>query len=161
VGEIQLRGPQVMKGYWQQPDETEKCMTEDGWFRTGDMARIDEEGFFEIVDRKKDMIIASGFNIYPREIEEVLYEHPKILEAVVAGIPDEYRGETVKAYVVLKEGETTTAEEIISFCAERLAPFKRPRAVEFRDALPKSMVGKILRRVLVEEELKKRETAAA
>lgn len=161
VGEICLRGPQVMKGYWQRPDETEKCVTEDGWFRTGDMARIDEDGFFEIVDRKKDMIIASGFNIYPREIEEVLYEHPKILEAVVAGIPDEYRGETVKAYVVLKEGESATAEEIMRFCAERLAAFKRPRAVEFRDSLPKSMVGKILRRVLVEEELKKREAAVA
>jgi long-chain acyl-CoA synthetase len=160
VGEICIRGPQVMKGYWNQPGETAKVMSEDGWFHTGDIARLDEDGFFEIVDRKKDMIIASGFNIYPREIEEVLYEHPKILEAAVTGIPDEYRGETVKAYVVLKEGETATAEEIMGFCAGQLAPYKRPRTVEFRNELPKSMVGKILRRVLVEEELKKRETAA-
>lgn len=160
-GEICLRGPQVMQGYWQRPDETEQAIDAEGWFHTGDIATIDEEGFFEIVDRKKDMIIASGFNIYPREIEEVLYEHPKVLEAAVAGVPDEYRGETVKAYVVLRAGETATAEEIIAFCGERLAPYKRPKAVEFRDELPKSMVGKILRRVLVEEEMKKREQQSA
>jgi long-chain acyl-CoA synthetase len=119
------------------------------------MATMDEQGFFAIVDRKKDMIIASGYNIYPREIEEVLYENPKILEAVVAGIPDTYRGETVKAYVVLKEGETATADDIMNFCKERLASYKRPKQIEFRKELPKSMVGKILRRILVEEEMQK------
>ncbi|MBA3534440.1 MAG: long-chain fatty acid--CoA ligase [Ardenticatenales bacterium] len=158
-GELLLRGPQVMKGYWNRPDD--QTVDEEGWLHTGDIAMTDEDHFFEIVDRKKDMIIASGFNVYPREIEEVLYEHPKILEAAVAGIPDEYRGETVKAYVVLKEGESATAEEIMQFCADRLAPYKRPKALEFRSELPKSMVGKILRRILVEEELKKRENAAA
>jgi long-chain acyl-CoA synthetase len=158
-GELLLRGPQVMKGYWGREDD--ETVDEEGWLHTGDIAMTDEDNFFEIVDRKKDMIIASGFNVYPREIEEVLYEHPKILEAAVAGIPDEYRGETVKAYVVLKEGESATEEEIMKFCADRLAPYKRPKAMEFRSELPKSMVGKILRRVLVEEEMKKRESAAA
>ncbi len=160
-GELCLRGPQIMVGYWEAPDETSRTIDEEGWLHTGDIATMDEEGFFEIVDRKKDMIIASGYNIYPREIEEVLYEHPKVLEAAVAGIPHEYRGETVKAYVVLKEGEQATVEEILNFCAERLAPYKRPKALEFRSELPKSMVGKILRRILVEEEQKKQETAAA
>ncbi|MGH2542564.1 MAG: long-chain-fatty-acid--CoA ligase, partial [Ardenticatenaceae bacterium] len=160
-GELCVRGPQVMLGYWNRPDETAQAIDEAGWLHTGDIAVMDEEGFFEIVDRKKDMIIASGFNIYPREIEEVLYEHPKVLEAAVAGVPDEYRGETVKAYVVLKPGESATVEELRAFCAEQLAPYKRPKAIEFRDELPKSMVGKILRRVLVEEEMKRRESAAA
>jgi long-chain acyl-CoA synthetase len=154
-GELWLRGPQVMEGYWQRPDETAKTVTEDGWLRTGDIARMDEEGYFYIVDRLKDIIIASGFNIVPREVEEVLFEHPKVQEAVVAGVPDAYRGETVKAYVVLKPGETCTPEEIIAFCKERLAPYKVPRQVEFRSELPKTMVGKFLRRVLVEEEQKK------
>jgi len=151
-GELWLRGPQVMKGYWNQPAETRKTITEDGWLRTGDIARVDHEGFFFIVDRLKDIIISSGLNIVPREVEEVLYLHPKVLEAVVAGIPDPKRGETVKAYVVLKPGQTATAEEITAFCAERLAPFKVPRRVEFRSELPKTQVGKVLRRVLVEEE---------
>jgi long-chain acyl-CoA synthetase len=150
-GELLIQGPQVMKGYWKMPEETEQVLI-DGWLHTGDIARMTEDGFFEIVDRKKDMIIASGFNIYPREIEEVLYEHAKVQEAVVAGIPDSYRGETVKAYIVLQEGETATEEEIIDFCRERLAKYKVPRMVEFRESLPKSMVGKILRRMLVEEE---------
>jgi long-chain acyl-CoA synthetase len=154
-GELWLRGPQVMKGYWQQPDETEKTVTRDGWLRTGDIARMDEDGYFYIVDRLKDIIIASGFNIVPREVEEVLFEHPKVQEAVVVGVPDAYRGETVKAYVVLKPGETCTSEEIIAFCKERLAPYKVPKQVEFRSELPKTMVGKFLRRVLVEEEKKK------
>ena len=154
-GELWLRGPQVMKGYWGQPDETAKTITEDGWLRTGDIARMDSDGYFYIVDRLKDIIIASGFNIVPREVEEVLFEHPKVQEAVVAGVPDAYRGETVKAYVVLKPGETTTAEEIIKFCSERLAPYKVPKQLEFRSDLPKTQVGKFLRRVLVEEEKKK------
>ena len=121
---------------------------------------MDEKGYFYVVDRKKDMIIAGGFNIYPREIEEVLYEHDAIQECVVAGIPDPYRGETVKAYIVLKEGETVTEEELDKFCREELAAFKVPRKYEFRKELPKTAVGKILRRTLVEEEKKKMEQEA-
>ncbi len=151
VGELVLRGPQVMAGYWNRPDETATVLR-DGWLFTGDMGRVDEDGYFYIVDRKKDLIIAAGFNIYPREVEEVLYEHPAVHEAVVAGVPDAYRGETVKAYIVLKPGAQATADEIIGFCRERMASFKTPRQVEFRDSLPKSLIGKHLRRVLLEEE---------
>ncbi len=154
VGELTIKGPQVMKGYWNKPDETAMVLR-DGWLYTGDIAKMDDEGYFQIVDRKKDMIISGGYNIYPRDVEEVLYEHPKVKEAVVAGVPDEYRGEAVKAYIVLKEGETATEEEFIEFCRARLAKYKVPRAVEFRKELPKTMVGKILRRLLVEEERKK------
>ncbi|UCC75335.1 MAG: AMP-binding protein, partial [Anaerolineales bacterium] len=154
IGELVIRGPQVMKGYWNMPEETALVLRE-GWLHTGDIARMDEEGYFQIVDRKKDMIIAGGFNIYPRDVEEVLYENPKVKEAVVAGIPDPYRGETVKAYVVLKEGETATEEEIIEFCKGKMAKYKVPRMVEFRAELPKTMVGKVLRRILVEEEKKR------
>jgi long-chain acyl-CoA synthetase len=154
-GELWLRGPQVMMGYWNSPADTAKTITEDGWLRTGDIAHMDADGYFYIVDRLKDIIIASGYNIIPREVEEVLFEHPKVQEAVVAGIPDRYRGETVKAYVVLKANETATPEEIRTFCKERLAPYKVPTQVEFRSELPKTMVGKFLRRVLVEEEKKK------
>jgi len=151
AGELIIRGPQVMKGYWNRPDETALVLRE-GWLYTGDIARRDADGYFQIVDRKKDMIIAGGFNIYPRDVEEVLSQHPKVKEAVVAGVPDEYLGEVVKAYVVLKEGETATEQEIIEFCRQSLAKYKVPRIVEFRKDLPKTMVGKILRRVLVEEE---------
>jgi long-chain acyl-CoA synthetase len=158
VGELIVKGPQVMKGYWNMPEETAKTL-KDGWLYTGDMARMDEEGYFFIVDRKKDMILASGYNIYPREVEEVLFEHPKVQEAVVAGVPSAYRGETVKAYVVLRGGQTATEEEIIDFCKERLAPYKVPKMVEFRDSIPKTAVGKLLRRTLVEEEKKKLEEA--
>lgn len=158
VGELIIRGPQVMKGYWNRPEETEKTLR-NGWLYTGDMARMDEDGYFYIVDRKKDMIIAGGYNIYPREVEEVLFENPKVQEALVAGVPHEYRGETVKAYVVLKEGESATGEEMINYCKERLAPYKVPKEVEFRQELPKSAVGKLLRRKLVEEERKKLEEA--
>jgi len=154
AGELVIRGPQVMKGYWNMPTETAITLR-DGWLFTGDIATMDEEGYFKIVDRKKDMIIASGFNIYPRDVEEVLYMYPKVKEAVVAGIPDPYRGETVKAYVVVKEGEQATEEEIIEFCRANLAKYKVPTAVEFRKELPKTLVGKMLRRVLVEEEKKK------
>jgi long-chain acyl-CoA synthetase len=156
IGEMIIRGPQVMKGYWNMPEETAATLRE-GWLYTGDIARMDEEGYFQIVDRKKDIIIASGFNIFPRDVEEVLYEHPKVKEAVVAGIPDPYRGETVKAYCVLKEGETATEEEIREFCRGEMAKYKVPTAVEFRTELPKTIVGKVLRRVLVEEEKKKLE----
>ena len=154
VGELCIKGPQVMKGYWNKEEET-KATIRDGWLYTGDIAKVDAEGYFYIVDRKKDLIIAGGYNIYPREIDEVLYEHPKILEACTAGIPDKYRGETVKAYIVLKEGETLTEEEVIKFCKERLAPYKVPKIIEFRKELPKSMVGKVLRKILREEEAKK------
>ncbi|KJR99948.1 MAG: AMP-dependent synthetase [Peptococcaceae bacterium BRH_c4a] len=154
VGELCISGPQVMKGYWNMPEETGKTL-KDGWIYTGDIARMDEDGYFFIVDRKKDMIIAGGFNVYPRDVEEVLFEHPKVLEAVVAGVPDAYRGETVKAFVVLKEGEQATEEEIISYCKNKLAAYKVPRAVEFRKELPKTAVGKVLRRFLRDEEIKK------
>jgi long-chain acyl-CoA synthetase len=157
VGELALRGPIVMEGYWNMPEETALVMREGGWLLTGDIAKMDEKGYFYIVDRKKDMIICSGFNVYPREVEEVLYEHPKVQEAAVAGIPDPYRGETVKAWIVLKPGESATAEEIMDFCRDKLAKFKVPTEVEFRAELPKTMVGKVLRRHLQEEEKKKRE----
>ena len=154
-GELVIRGPQVMKGYWNRPDETAAAITEEGWFHTGDIARMDEDGFFYIVDRKKDLIITSGYNVVPREVEEVLYMHEKVQEAVVAGVPDAVRGENVKAYIVLKAGQQSTPEEISEFCREHLAPYKVPRLVEFRDELPRSQVGKILRRVLLEEEKRK------
>jgi long-chain acyl-CoA synthetase len=150
-GEIVVKGPQVMKGYWNMPEETAETLR-DGWLYTGDIARMDEDGYFYIVDRKKDVIIASGYNVYPREIEEVLYKHPEVVEAVAVGIPDEYRGETVKAFVVKESDSTVTEEELISYCKENLAPYKVPRLIEFRDELPKSAVGKLLRRVLADEE---------
>lgn len=154
IGEIAVKGPQVMKGYWQMPEETAATFR-DGWLLTGDLGYMDEKGRFYIADRKKDMIIASGFNIYPREVEEVLYEHDAILECVVAGVPDAYRGETVKAYIVLKEGASVTEEALDKYCREQLAAYKAPRFYEFRDELPKTAVGKILRRTLIEEEKKK------
>jgi long-chain acyl-CoA synthetase len=147
AGEIVIRGPQVMKGYWNQPEETARVLR-DGWLFTGDIAKKDDDGYYYIVDRKKDMIIAGGFNIYPREVEEVLFECPQIKEAAVIGVPDAYRGETVKAFVVLHEGAKATAEAIMAFCRERLAAYKVPRQVVFLDALPKSAVGKYLRREL-------------
>lgn len=151
VGEMIVRGPQVMRGYWNRPEATAETLR-GGWLYTGDMARMDDEGYFYIVDRKKDMIIAGGFNIYPREVEEVLFLHRGIKEAVVVGVPDEYRGETVKAYVVPREGFTLDPSEIMEFCRLHMASYKVPRLVEFRTELPKSLVGKVLRRVLLEEE---------
>ena len=150
-GEIIIQSPLIMQGYWKNPEETAGQLR-NGWLYTGDIAVRDEDDYFFIVDRKKDMIIAGGYNIYPREIDEVLYQHPKIQDAVAVGMPDEYRGETVKAFVVLKEGETATEEDIISFCREKLAAYKAPKIVEFRDSLPKSAVGKILRKILRAEE---------
>lgn len=154
IGEIAIKGPQVMKGYWNRPDETEKTF-KNGWLLTGDLGYMDEQGFFYVVERKKDTIIAGGFNIYPREVEEVLYEHEAIQEVVVAGIPDPYRGETVKAYVVLKKNARVTEEELNEFARKNLASYKVPRSYEFREELPKTTIGKILRRVLIEEEKKK------
>ncbi len=153
-GELVVKGPQVMQDYLNMPEETAQVLR-DGWLHTGDIAKMDEEGYFFVVDRKKDMVIAGGYNIYPREIEEVLYAHEKIQEAAVAGIPDPYRGETLKAYVVLKEGETLSQEEVLEYCAQNLAKYKVPKLVEFRSELPKTMIGKILRRVLVEEEVER------
>ncbi len=155
-GELCVRGPQVMQGYWGRPDETAQTVDKDGWLHTGDICKTDSDGYFFIVDRKKDMINASGMKILPRDVEEVLFMHPKVLEAVVAGIPHPTRGDdTVKAFIVPKPGETPTVEEIREFCKLHLAPYKIPREIDFREELPKTMVGKVLRRVLVEEEKQK------
>ncbi len=151
VGELIIKGPQVMKGYWNRPEDTSETL-KDGWLFTGDMGYMDEKGYFYVVDRKKDMIIAGGFNIYPREIEEVLFEHPAVLECVVVGVPDPYRGETVKVFIVLKDGMKVSEEEFDKYCREKLAAYKVPKIYEFRDELPKTMVGKILRRALRDEE---------
>lgn len=152
VGELVIKGPQVMQGYWNNPDETKNTLR-GGWLYTGDIAKMDEDGYFYIVDRKKDMIDVSGLKVWPREVEEVLYEHPAVNEAAVVGVADAYRGETVKAYVTLKPGYQgkVTEEDIIKFCREKIATYKAPRSVEFRDSLPKTLVGKILRRTLKEE----------
>lgn len=155
-GELVIRGPQVMQGYYNRPDATADVLR-NGWLYTGDIAYMDEEGYFYIVDRKKDLIISGGYNIYPREIDEVLYAHPKIKEAVSVGIPHEARGEMVKAYVVLESGEEMSRSDVIGYCREKLANYKVPRRVEFRDELPKTMVGKVLRRALREEEIAKLE----
>ena len=154
-GELCIAGPQVMKGYWNRPDETAIALRTDDagrtWLYTGDVARMDEDGYTYIVQRKKDMIIVSGFNVYPSEVEGVLYTHPAVMEAGVIGIPDAYRGEAVKACVVLKQGATATPEELIEHCKVGLAEFKVPSEIEFRESLPKTAVGKILHRVLREE----------
>ncbi|RJX39997.1 long-chain fatty acid--CoA ligase [Paenibacillus pinisoli] len=152
LGELIIRGPQVMKGYWNRPKETEDAL-HNGWLRTGDLATMDEDGYFTIMDRIKDVIIASGFNIYPREVEEVLFEHPAVREAAVIGVKDGYRGETVKAYIVLKEGWQVSRGQLDRWCRERLAAFKVPQYYAFRETLPKTMVGKVLRRKLAEEDV--------
>ncbi len=154
-GELIIKGPQVMKGYKDMPDETANTLR-NGWCYTGDIATIDQDGYFYIVDRKKDMIISGGFNIYPRDIDEVLYEHPKVQEACTIGIPDPKRGENVKVFVVLKQGATATQEELLEYCATKLAKYKLPAEIEFRKELPKTNVGKILRKQLRDEELEKR-----
>jgi long-chain acyl-CoA synthetase len=149
VGELVIRGPQVMLGYWEKPDEN-KIALRDGWFYTGDIASMDPDGYFRIVDRKKDMIDVSGFKVWPREVEERLFEHPAIQEAAVVGIPDARSGEAVKAFLVLKEGYEgkVTGEEISNFCKQKIASYKAPKVVEFRKGLPKTVVGKVLRREL-------------
>ncbi len=151
TGELAIKGPQVMKGYWNMPEDTAEVL-HDGWLLTGDIAKQDEDGYFFIVDRKKDLIIAGGYNIYPRDVDEVLFEHPAVLEAAAVGVPDARRGETVKAFVALREGQSCTEQEIIEFCRERLAAYKVPTMVEFRSELPKTTIGKVLRRQLAEEE---------
>lgn len=154
VGELVIRGPQVMKGYWQRPEETAKVLTSDGWLRTGDVAMMTEDGFFKIVDRKKDMILVSGFNVFPNEIEDVIASHPKVLEVAVIGVPDAKSTEAVKVFIV-KSDPSLSEQEIRDYCKEQLTGYKRPRYVEFREELPKSNVGKILRRELRDEEMKK------
>lgn len=155
VGELCVRGPQVMKGYWQRPEETAKVLDGDGWLRTGDMAMMDEKGFVRLVDRKKDMILVSGFNVYPNEIEDVLAMHPGVLEVAAIGVPDENSGEVVKVFIVRKD-PNLTEEDIMRYSRENLTGYKRPKHIEFRDELPKSNVGKILRKELRKEELAKR-----
>ena len=150
-GELILKGPPIMKQYLNLPETTERNLR-DGWLYTGDIAKMDTDGFFWIVDRTKDMIIAGGFNIYPREIDEVLYEHPGIEAACTIGVPDPYRGETVKAFIVPAPGHALSAETVIAFCRERLAAYKVPKIIEFRNSLPMSVIGKVLRKVLREEE---------
>ena len=156
TGEILFKGPQVMKGYYKKPEETAKTVKE-GWVYTGDIGFMDDDGYITIVDRKKDMIVAAGYNIFPQEVDEILFQHPKILEACAIGVPDEYRGETVKSYIVVKPGESLDKEEVINYCKQRLAAYKVPKIIEFIDELPKSAVGKILRRKLKEIDRKKRE----
>jgi long-chain acyl-CoA synthetase len=148
-GEIAIRGPQVMAGYWQRPDETAKVMTADGFFRTGDVGMMDERGHFRIVDRKKDMILVSGFNVYPNEIEDVLSQLPGVLECAAVGIPDEKAGEAVKVVIVKKDAALTEGA-VRAFCEANLTGYKRPKVVEFRNDLPKTTVGKVLRRELRE-----------
>jgi long-chain acyl-CoA synthetase len=151
VGELVIKGPQVMRGYWQRKDETASALR-NGWLYTGDLAVMDEDGFFYIVDRKKDMIIVGGYNVYPREVDEVLLEHPDVQEAVSVGIRDRLRGEVLKAYIVPKQGKTLDKSAVISWCKKKLALYKVPRLVEFREELPKTIVGKVLRRALRNEE---------
>lgn len=152
IGEIAVKGPQIMSGYWNRDEDTKETL-KDGWLLTGDMGRMDEDGFFYVVDRKKDMIIAGGFNIYPREVEEILYEHPGIQEVAVVGVPDSYRGETVKAFIVPKKGITLDEKQLNEYCREYLASYKVPRIYEFREELPKTIIGKVLKRQLVEESI--------
>ena len=154
TGELLIKGPQVMKGYWGRPDATAETIT-DGWLHTGDIAKMDEEGYFYIVDRMKDMIISGGYNVYPRDIEEVFFEHPKVLEASAIGVPHPKRGEQVKVFVVLNEGETATQGELLEYCKGKLATYKLPTMIEFRDELPKTNVGKVLKKDLRAEELAK------
>jgi long-chain acyl-CoA synthetase len=157
-GELCIKGPQVMLGYWNRPDETGMVLR-NGWLHTGDVAVMDPEGYFQIVDRIKDMVLVSGFNVYPTEVEEVLFHHPKISKAAVVGLPDPVTGERIKAYIVLKEGETATAEEIVAWCRSEggLTGYRVPHDLEFRETLPETLIGKVLRRVLQEEERQRAE----
>jgi long-chain acyl-CoA synthetase len=156
-GEVAIKGPQIMMGYYNKPEETAEVL-KDGWFYTGDIGQFDDDGYLTIVDRKKDMIIAGGYNIYPVELDGVLMGHPKILEACTIGLPHEYRGETVKAFIVTKEGQDLTEDEVVAYCKENLAAYKVPKLIEFIDELPKSAVGKILRRKLKDMEMEKAES---
>jgi len=150
TGELLIRGPQVMLGYWNRPRETARAI-EDGWLHTGDIARMDADGYFAIVDRQKDQINTAGFKVWPREVEETLYAHPAVRQAAVIGVPDDYRGEAVKAFVVLKDAQRADPAELLAFCRERLSGYKVPRSVELRESLPISAAGKLLRRALRDE----------
>jgi long-chain acyl-CoA synthetase len=154
AGEICIKGPQVMAGYWNRPEETRKVMTPDGYFKSGDIGVMDERGYTKIVDRKKDMILVSGFNVYPNEVEEVVAACPGVAEVAAVGVPDEHSGETVKVFVVKKDPSLTEAQ-VMDFCKQNLTGYKRPHHIEFRADLPKTNVGKILRRILRDEALKK------
>jgi long-chain acyl-CoA synthetase len=160
LGEIVLRSPTLMQGYYRNPEETAKALV-DGWLFTGDIGYMDEDGYFYITDRKKELIIVGGFNVFPREIDELIYQHPKVKEGIAVGMPDAYKGEKIKAFIVLKDGMEATPEEFIAYFRERLTPYKVPSEVEFRSQLPKSMIGKILRRALREEEMARQATPAA
>ncbi len=149
AGEISIRGPQVMDGYWLRPDETARVMTADGFFRSGDIGLMDEQGYIRIVDRKKDMILVSGFKVYPNEVEDVVASHPGVRECAVIGVPDEHSGEAVKLFVV-RADPALTEQDLVEYCHENLTGYKRPKFIEFRSDLPKSAVGKILRRALRE-----------
>jgi long-chain acyl-CoA synthetase len=157
IGELAVRGPQVMMGYWRSPEETDAVLKDDPqgngrpWLMTGDVARVDEDGYFQIISRKQEMILAGEYQVYPRDVEEVLYEHPKVREAAVVGVSSVEPGQKVKAYVVLRDGENATAQELQALCRARLEEWQVPWEVEFRQELPKSFVGKVLRRLLVEE----------
>jgi long-chain acyl-CoA synthetase len=157
VGEILIRAPQLMQGYWQRPTETENTIR-NGWLYTGDLGYLDEDGYLFIVDRKKDVIKPSGFQVWPREVEEVIASHPAVDEVGVGGIHDDYQGEAVKAWVVLQPGQQASAEEIRAYCRKRLAAYKVPKQIEFTDSLPKTLVGKVLRRVLIEREKSREKT---
>jgi len=155
IGELVVKGPMVMRGYHNMPTETANALR-GGWLYTGDIARMDEDGYFYIVDRKKEVIKVSGYQVWPREVEEVLTSHPKVMEAAAAGVPDAYQGESVKAWVVLRPGQTATVEELRTYCQDKLAKFKIPRQIEIRrEPLPKTTVGKVLRRELVRQHKEK------
>jgi long-chain acyl-CoA synthetase len=158
AGEIWVRGPQVMQGYWGRPEETGKALTADGWLKTGDIGVIDPDGFVKLLDRKKDMIIVSGFNVYPNEIEDVIAAHPDVREVAAIGVPDPAQGERVKVFIV-RRTPTLTAEQVLAHCRKNLIGYKVPKLVEFRDELPQTNVGKILRRALRDEELAKQKSA--
>lgn len=153
-GEMWFRGPQVTSGYYGKPEETAQTITEDGWLKSGDIVYMDEDGYFFVVDRKKDMIISSAYNIYPREIEEVFYQHPKVNKVAAIGIPDEKRGENVGVYISLRPGESATPEEFMEFCTPKLAKYKWPTVIEIWDELPESNIGKLLKRALRDMVLK-------
>jgi long-chain acyl-CoA synthetase len=159
-GEICIQAPQIMAGYWQRPDET-AAMIRDGWVYTGDLGYLDEDGYLFVVDRKKDLIKPGGFQVWPREVEEVIAAHPAVAEVSVAGVPDEYQGEAVKAWVVLRPGSELTGDELRAWCRKELSGYKTPKHIEFRAALPKSMVGKVLRRALTAEEKAEKEVSPA
>jgi long-chain acyl-CoA synthetase len=154
-GEIAIKGPQVMAGYWQRPDETAKVMTEDGYFKSGDIGIMDRSGYIKLIDRKKDMIVVSGFNVYPNEVEGVVAAHPGVTEAAVIGVPDGHSGEAVMLFVVRRDPKLTS-EELLKYCRENLTGYKRPRYIEFRDSLPHTNVGKVLRKDLRAEAMKER-----